>query len=75
MIKIARSNLSKVAFENNTDFDSYIKHNQIYTFRRVDDALEVIVPKQSESELSFDICLEDAYMWVISDENSQYVTE
>lgn len=75
LINMARSKLSKVSFKTITDFDSYIKHNQIYTFRRVDDTLEVIVPKQNGSELSFDICLEDAYMWVISDENSQYVTE
>ena len=75
LINMARSKLSKVSFKSITDFDNYIKQNQFYTFRRVDDTLEVIVPKQNGNEISFDICLEDAYMWVISDENSQYVTK
>lgn len=75
LINMARSRLSKLMFKDITDFENYLKHNHIYTFRRVDDSLEVIVPKQNGSELSFDICLEDAYMWVISHENNKNFTE
>ena len=75
LINMARSRLSKMIFNDITDFDNYLKHNQIYTFRRVGESLEVIVPKQNGSESSYDICLEDAYMWVISHENNKTISE